>query len=130
MLLVLDFESDIPIYTQICNQVMLGIAKGELLPDEPLPSVRQLASDLEINMHTVNKAYGILKNDGLVAIHKKKGVVIKKREDMKADESFSNSLLQRLEPVVAEAICKGVDEKRFLRLISTIFTSLKSGGQR
>lgn len=129
MLLVLDLESDIPIYTQLCNQIMIGIAKGDLLPDESLPSVRQLAADLEINMHTVNKVYNILKNEGLIAIHKKKGVVVRKKEDMKADNTFSDNLLQRLEPIVAEAVCKGVDEKQFSHIISSLFAAMKTGGE-
>lgn len=128
MLLLLDLESDTPIYTQLCNQIMIGIAKGELRPGESLPSVRQLAADLEINMHTVNKAYNILKNEGLIVIHKKKGVVVRKKEDMKADAAFSDDLLRRLEPVVAEASCKGVDEKQFSQIISKLFATMKTGG--
>lgn len=128
MLLVLDLESDIPIYTQLCNQIMIGIAKGELPPDESLPSVRQLAADLEINMHTVNKAYNILKNEGLIVIHKKRGAIVRKKEDMKADDAFSGDLSQRLEPIVAEAVCKGTTEKQFSHIISTLFATMKTGG--
>ena len=128
MLLVLDLENDTPIYTQLCNQIMIGIAKGDLPPDKSLPSVRQLAADLEINMHTVNKAYTILKNEGLIVIHKKRGAVVRKKEDMKADTAFSDNLRQRLEPIVAEAFCKGVDEKQFSQIISELLATMKTGG--
>ena len=72
MLLHLEFESNIPIYKQISNQIVVGIAKGDLVEGEELPSVRQMASDIGINMHTVNKAYGILKQAGWVTIYRKK----------------------------------------------------------
>ncbi len=62
MILKIDFDSDIPIYVQIKNQVVEGIARGELEEGEELPSVRGLADDIGVNMHTVNKAYSLLKD--------------------------------------------------------------------
>ena len=70
---ITNFRSEIPIYAQIKNQIVEGIASGILPEGESLPSVRQFAVDMGINMHTVNKAYSILKRDGFVIIHKRKG---------------------------------------------------------
>src|SRR5690625_1715639 len=64
MFIQLDFESDLPIYEQLKNEIIIGIAKKQLLPGERLPSVRALASDIGINLHTVNKAYQQLKQEG------------------------------------------------------------------
>lgn len=76
MLIEINFESDIPIYTQLRNEILRGIASGKLAEGEILPSVRQLASDIGINMHTVNKAYNILKQEGFLTIDRRKGAVI------------------------------------------------------
>lgn len=72
----LDFESKDAIYTQIIQQIVIGIAKKELQPNDPLPSVRAMASDIGINLHTVNKAYQHLKQEGYILIHRQKGVVV------------------------------------------------------
>src|SRR5699024_549862 len=76
MLVNLDFESDVPIYEQLKNEIIIGIAKKQLIPGERLLSVRALASDIGINFHTVNKAYQQLKQDGFLQIHRQRGVVI------------------------------------------------------
>lgn len=88
MLLAIDLQSDEPIYTQICNQIIEGMAKRELLPGDKLPSVRSLGADIGINFHTVNKAYQILKQEGFIQIHRQKGVVIHPDGVAKADELF------------------------------------------
>ena len=64
MIIRLDMASEVPIYVQLRNAVVVGIGKGELQPGEGLPTVRQMAEDLGVNTMTVNKAYGILKNEG------------------------------------------------------------------
>ena len=76
MLIKIKPDSDIPIYLQLREQIIDGIASGQLKPGDPLPSVRQMASDLGINMHTVNKAYIFLQTDGYVRVLGRRGVVI------------------------------------------------------
>lgn len=76
MIVNLDIDSQIPIYEQLKVQIIKGIIGGELSHLEQLPSVRQLSADLGINMHTVNKVYKILENEGYLAINKKKGAFI------------------------------------------------------
>ena len=65
MIIELDMTKDTPIYEQLKQQIVAGIARGKLQPGEPMPSVRQLAADLSINLHTVAKAYGQLKDEGV-----------------------------------------------------------------
>ena len=77
MLLRIDFESETPIYEQLRRQIIIGLASGELKKGEKLPSVRQLAGDIGINLHTVNKTYNILKNEGYLTIDRRKGAMIK-----------------------------------------------------
>ncbi|MBQ2290399.1 MAG: GntR family transcriptional regulator [Bacteroidaceae bacterium] len=65
MLIEIDFNSDEAIYLQLRNQIILGIATAQFREGDSLPSVRQLADTIGINMHTVNKAYTVLKQEDL-----------------------------------------------------------------
>ena len=72
----IDFNSDEAIYIQLRNQIILGIATSVIQEGDSLPSVRQLAGDIGINMHTVNKAYSLLRQEGFLTIDRRKGAVI------------------------------------------------------
>lgn len=76
MLLQIDSRSVDPLYLQIHDQIVAGIATGELTPGESLPSVRALASDLGINLHTVNKAYAVLRDEGFITMRGRAGARI------------------------------------------------------
>lgn len=73
MLMTIDGSSPEPLYVQIRDQIVAGIATGALEPGQSLPSVRALASDLGINLHTVNKAYAVLRDEGYVAMRGRAG---------------------------------------------------------
>ena len=76
MFIELDFNSNEAIYMQLRNQIILGIAQDKIKNGESLPSVRQLAEDIGVNMHTVNKAYALLRNDGYLKLDRRKGAVV------------------------------------------------------
>ncbi|EAG0830582.1 GntR family transcriptional regulator [Listeria monocytogenes] len=124
MLLAIDLQSDEPIYTQICNQIIEGMAKRELLPGDKLPSVRSLGADIGINFHTVNKAYQILKQEGFIQIHRQKGVVIHPDGVAKADELFFAKLQTKLKPLIAESVVRGVTEEKWLGVSKAIFDEM------
>ena len=65
MIIEIDFNSNEALYLQLRNQIIIGIATSTIREGDELPSVRQLAEDIGINMHTVNKAYTLLKQEGL-----------------------------------------------------------------
>ena len=73
MELFIDFKSDEAIYVQLCNQIIMSIATERIKEGDSLPSVRQLADTVGINMHTVNKAYSILKQEGFIKLDRRKG---------------------------------------------------------
>ena len=127
----LDFESDEPIYTQLTQQIITSIAKRELLPGEKLPSVRALAADIGINLHTVNKAYQQLRQGGLILIHRQRGVVVNPDGTPQADQTYKEELLKKLHPLIAESICRGMTEKEFQQLCSQIFSefNVQEGGK-
>jgi len=76
MIVSIDSKSNTAIYEQLKAQIISGILRNDLKEGEQLPSVRQLSGDLEINMHTVSKAYKLLENQGFIKISKKKGAFI------------------------------------------------------
>src|SRR5699024_11714214 len=111
MYIQLDFESEVPIYEQLKNEIIIGIAKKQLVPGERLPSVRALAGDIGINLHTVNKAYQQLKQDGCLQIHRQRGVVIHPNGPPPADEVFQQGLSNSIIPLLAEAMAKGMTKE-------------------
>lgn len=121
MLIQIDYQSDVPIYVQLTNQIIEGMASGQLQPGEPLPSVRALASDLGINLHTVNKAYTHLKQEGFIQVHRQRGALIRPDPMPKADETFFRKLEEQLRPYAAEAVCRQVDEEAFVEVCRRIF---------
>ena len=94
MLIEIDFNSDEAIYVQLCNQIIMGIATEQLKVGETLPSVRQLADTIGINMHTVNKAYSVLRQEGFLSIDRRRGAVISIDVDkIRALEEMKENLL-------------------------------------
>lgn len=122
MLIKIDFESEVPIYAQIKNQIIEGIASGKLAEGASLPSVRQFAADIGINMHTVRKAYSLLRREGYVVVHKRKGVVINNFSRIH-DPGFIKQMSFEVKSLIAEAYCKGITEEEFLTECRSIFSS-------
>lgn len=122
MYISLDLEADKPIYSQLIEQIIAGIAKKEILPGERLPSVRSMAKDIGINLHTVNKAYQQLKRDGFILIHRQRGVVVNPEGTPKAGKLYFAQLNEALDPLIAEAICRDVSEADFLKLCTKLYS--------
>ena len=122
MVIEIDFNSDEAIYVQLMNQIILGIATSRLQEGDPLPSVRQLADTIGINMHTVNKAYAILREEGYLKLDRRKGAVISVETLEKQQELAS--IQGNLRMLVAEAVCKGVTEDEMNRLIHDMYQKL------
>ena len=76
MIIEIDFNSEEALYLQVRKQIIMGIATSQYREGDSLPSVRQLADDIGINMHTVNKAYTVLKQEGFVKVDRRRGAVI------------------------------------------------------
>lgn len=121
MYLVVDHASSIPIYQQIRAEVVAAIARGELQPGDRLPSVRMLASDLGVNLHTVNKAYAMLRDEGYLVMRGRSGASV-------ADVSrgVSSEAAARADARVAEALrdlaiecrARGVSRDDFMSLVA------------
>ena len=118
MELYIDFNSDEAIYIQLCNQIILKIAQERIREGDSLPSVRQLADDIGINMHTVNKAYGILRQEGFLKLDRRKGAVI--CIDMDKLQAI-RSMKKELAIPVARGICNGISVQEAHAIIDELF---------
>ena len=118
MLLKLDMSSRVPIYMQIRNQIVLGIASGELTPGEKLPTIRALAAQSGVNMMTVNKAYALLKQEGYITADRRGGTVV---TGSRGAAGLSERYLGALRVIAAEARITGMDEDEFTALCRDIF---------
>ena len=96
----------------------MGIATSRLKDGDALPSVRQLADTIGINMHTVNKAYALLRQEGFVSIDRRRGAVICVDADkVKALEEMK----EKLTVALARGSCKNVTRQEVHQLIDEIF---------
>jgi DNA-binding transcriptional regulator YhcF (GntR family) len=118
MIIEIDFNSDEAIYVQLCNQIILGIATSQFREGEQLPSVRQLAETIGINMHTVNKAYSILQREGFVKIDRRRGAII--AIDINRLQALQEAQSE-LAVVLARAICKGIDRDEIHELVDKLY---------
>ena len=118
MVIEIDFNSDEAIYVQLMNQIILGIATSRLQEGDPLPSVRQLADTIGINMHTVNKAYSLLRQEGFVTIDRRRGAIIAVDENkIKAMEEMKENIIVALE----KGCCRNVSREEVHGLIDEIY---------
>lgn len=120
MIIEIDFNSDEAIYIQLRNQIVMGIATSQLMVGDSLPSVRQLADHIGINMHTVNKAYSVLRQEGYIKLDRRKGAVIA----IDYDQVLATSqIMSTLQPILAEAICKNISRDDVYHMVDDIYDS-------
>jgi len=118
MILRIDFNSDEALYMQLRNQIIIGIATGRIREGDTLPSVRQLADHVSINMHTVNKAYSVLRQEGFVKLDRRKGAVIALESDKK---QALEEMKQEIAVEIAKGICKGIEREDVHDLVDDIY---------
>ncbi len=121
MMIKIDFNSDEAIYMQLRNQIILGIAMNEFQEGDSLPSVRTLADSIGINMHTVNKAYSVLRQEGFVKVDRRKGACIS--IDIDKLEAIEE-LRQSLSVLLAKAYCKQISREEIHELVDQIYSEM------
>lgn len=118
MYIKIDFESEEALYMQLRNQIVVGIAKRQYREGDSLPSVRQLAEQIGINMHTVNKAYTVLRQEGLIRMDCRKGAVIA----LDFDKLQAMAEINRdLRIILAKACCKNITRAELHALVDDIY---------
>ena len=118
MIVEIDFNSDEALYIQLINQIIIGIATDQIREGDTLPSVRQLADNIGINMHTVNKAYSVLKQEGFLRVDRRRGAVIA----LDTDKMRTISEMRRdLSVILARGVCKNVSREEVHNLVDSIY---------
>ncbi|MCD7737226.1 MAG: GntR family transcriptional regulator [Lachnospiraceae bacterium] len=123
MLIEIDFQSEEALYMQLRNQIVLGIARSVIQEGDALPSVRRLAEDIGINMHTVNKAYAVLREEGFVTIDRRRGAVIAVNDDC---ARAREEMRERLRIMLAKGICKNISRADVHAMVDDIYGELLS----
>lgn len=111
MVITLNDASDVPVYQQIRNQIVIGISDGQLLPGERLPTVRALAEEIGINSMTVNKAYQLLKQEGYILTDRRNGAQV--RDSFGGGKSLPGESQELLRRLVCEAKISGMSKEEF-----------------
>ena len=118
MILKIDFNSDEAIYIQLRNQIIMGIATDMIREGDTLPSVRQMADHIGINMHTVNKAYSVLRQEGFVKLDRRRGAVV----SLDVDKIQAiDEMRQNLGVVLACGSCRDVSREEAHQLVDEIY---------
>ena len=119
MIIKIDEYSDLPIYMQISNQIVMGISSGELKGGEQLPTVRALALEIGINTMTVSKTYQLLKSEGYIMTDRKNGARV--RPDISKSGEISEGNKSELKRIVSEARLSGVSKEQLKELIDEFY---------
>lgn len=119
MIIRIDELSDVPIYQQIRNQIVMGISSGDLEGGEQLPTVRALALEMGINTMTVSKAYQLLKSEGYIMTDRKNGARIRSNIEQRGSMSTANRT--ELKRIVSEARLSGIPKEEVLKLVEEYY---------
>lgn len=125
MFLELDMNSEIPIYIQIKDQIIFLIAKNDLREGDKLPSVRQLATDIGVNLHTINKAYNLLKDDGFLVVNRRKGVLVSSVDQYLYNETYLEQLNNLLKPIIVEAVARKLPQDKIGEIVKNLISESK-----
>lgn len=121
MIYYIDFSSDEAFYLQLRNQIILGIATAGLKDGESLPSVRDMAESIGINMHTVNKTYSMLKQEGYLRLDRRRGAVVCVNTDR---ERKMEELRASLKVSLAEALLGGLDTTQIHSCVDSVLKEI------
>ena len=120
MIIEIDFNSDEALYLQLRNQIIMGIATAQFREGDSLPSVRQLADTIGINMHTVNKAYSVLRQEGFLKVDRRHGAVIALDTDKIQAKA---KMKEEMKVIIAKGRCKNISREEMHTLMDEIYDS-------
>lgn len=125
MFIEIDFNSDEAIYIQLTNQIIMEIAAESIREGDSLPSVRQLAENIGINMHTVNKAYSVLRQEGFITVDRRRGAVIA----LDVDKARALAEMKKeFQVLLAKGHCKNISREEVHALIDEIYQDYPGSG--
>lgn len=115
----INYQSREPIYEQLYNNVIRLLSLGVLVPEQQLPPVRQLATQLGVNPNTVSKAYKNLEQDGIIYSVVGKGSFI--MPDTKVADGKKADALNKVTQVVKVAMELGVEKKEIIAVTENVY---------
>lgn len=119
----IDFNSEEAIYMQLRNQIIMGIATAMIQEGDSLPSVRKLSEMIGVNMHTVNKAYNVLKQEGFISLDRRNGAVIAPDYDrVRALQSME----RQMRMILAQGLCKNITKEEVYALVDTFYNEYQT----
>jgi len=124
MLLSIYEKDGRPIYLQIISQVRQQVSQGILKPGDELPSVRELADSLGINMHTVRSAYLKLRDQGIINLRLGRRAKIAAMQPL-ATAAAEDDLKARLDEIITDALLMGYTPEVFLKLVNAQLEEIK-----
>jgi len=125
MLVSIDENDSRPIYLQITGQIKEQVSNGMLPPGTELPSVRELADSLGINMHTVRSAYLKLREDSVIKLRLGRRAIIARRIIPQHNASLENNLETRMKELVTDALLTGLPPEEIRRIVTRQLERLK-----
>ncbi|MBQ9156783.1 MAG: GntR family transcriptional regulator [Eubacterium sp.] len=123
MLIEIDFNSPEAIYIQLRNQIVMAIAQERLQDGDSLPSVRSLASSIGVNMHTVNKAYAMLREEGYLKLDRRRGAIVS--VEVSSKQSELTKINDYMQMIVAQAICKEITREEMNRMVNEMYDAFR-----
>lgn len=113
-------SSGVPIYRQLMDQVKALVASGRLVPGSLVPSVRQMAGDLDINMMTVSKAYAKLEADGVLERVRGTGMRVRPPQTVGNVDDRKRELRPLVEPLVTRGQQLGLSNEQILAVVKSV----------
>lgn len=118
MTFYIDTASRLPIYQQLAQQIREGIARGELQPEERLPSVRQLSQELVVNPNTIARSFTELEREGILVSRPGLGIFVAQPRSELTKTARDRRLLESLDRWLTEAVHLGYSAAEVIRLVS------------
>jgi DNA-binding transcriptional regulator YhcF (GntR family) len=131
MWLSIDEKDNRPLYLQIISQIKEQISSGTLSPGDELPSVRELADSLGINLHTVRSAYLKLRDQGIITLRLGRRARIASLSSETTTKDLEAGIVTPLREIIADALIKGIAPRRFQEMVREqleTFEQTRSGG--
>jgi len=113
-----DFQSEVPLYQQLRNQIVIAISKGVLQPGDHLPTVRGLSDESGVNVMTISKAYQLLKQEGYISTERRGGAVVSANI---SELKVSTDLVSRLQLCISELRVAGFGEEQIIDLCRRLY---------
>ncbi|AVK83475.1 GntR family transcriptional regulator [Lysinibacillus sp. B2A1] len=112
----IDITSNTPFYQQLTQQLLLAIATGNLQCGDQLPSIRDLAGQTNLNLHTVHKSYKELQKKGIISIKPRSKAFVINENSIEVQEANLPQIAEKLRQIIIEAYVFGLGEQQVKQL--------------